>query len=136
MEKNIRVNLHAEICNKLNELYAKKNADYGNSFGETFNELGIISAITRMADKYHRICKLAVNGINSNEVKDEKIEDTLMDLANYSIMTLVELELNKTTKNNYRRICSRGETLKKETGINPYEDLSENDIKKMTEEII
>lgn len=28
------------------ELYAKKNKVYGDSFGETFSKLGIISAVT------------------------------------------------------------------------------------------
>lgn len=84
-----RFDKHAAICSKLTKIYSAKNTDYGNSFGETFKKLGIISAVTRMSDKMNRLETLAVN--HDAKVKDEKIEDTLMDMANYAIMTLIEL---------------------------------------------
>ena len=37
----------------------------------------------------NRIISLAVS--HEAQVKDEKIEDTLLDMANYAIMTLIEL---------------------------------------------
>lgn len=93
-----RYDKHATICTKLTEIYKAKNTDYGNSFGETFKKLGIISAVTRMSDKMNRLETLAVN--HDAKIKDEKIEDTLMDMANYAIMTLIELgyevETNET----------------------------------------
>ena len=79
----------SEICNELCNLYERKNKDYGNSFGKTYQNLGIISAVTRISDKYNRLCNL----VTSEEeicVKDESIEDTLKDLASYAIMTLIE----------------------------------------------
>lgn len=85
-----KISKHNEICKSLNELYAKKNHDYGDSFGETFKKLGIISAVTRITDKVNRLQSLCTK--EQQLVKDEKIEDTLMDLANYSILTLIELE--------------------------------------------
>lgn len=75
---------HKEICEKLNKIYEKKNHDYGDSFGETYNELGIISYITRMNDKMNRLKTLVKT---DNQVKDESVSDTLLDLANYAIMT-------------------------------------------------
>lgn len=84
-----KIEKHATICNKLNEIYKAKNHDYGDSFGETFKKLGIISAVTRISDKMNRLTSLATN--HDAQVKDEKIEDTLLDMANYAIMTLVEL---------------------------------------------
>lgn len=87
-----KITKHKEICERLNAVYAKKNHDYGDSFGETFRKLGIISAVTRITDKYNRICSLATK---PQLVKDESIEDTLLDMANYCIMTLIELEDNK-----------------------------------------
>lgn len=78
-----------EITDKLNTLYAKKNAAYDNSFSKTFNSLGIISAVTRISDKYNRLENLVKNSNIDN--LGESIEDTLMDLASYSIMTLMEL---------------------------------------------
>lgn len=78
-----------EIANDLGELYEKKNAAYGNSFGETYQKLGIISAVTRISDKYNRLCNLATNPDIDN--LGESLEDTLKDLASYCIMTLIEL---------------------------------------------
>ena len=78
-----------EIANDLGELYEKKNAAYGNSFGETYQKLGIISAVTRISDKYNRLCNIAINPDIDN--LGESLEDTLKDLAAYAIMTLIEL---------------------------------------------
>ena len=83
------IEIHMEICKKLNELYRVKNHDYGDSFGETFDKLGIISAVTRITDKVNRLQSLCTK---EQLVNDEKIEDTLMDAANYCIMTLIELK--------------------------------------------
>lgn len=82
---------HKQICEKLNEIYQAKNRDYGNSFGEMYKKLGIISAITRIGDKYNRLVSLGVKPESERRVKDETIKDTLMDLANYAIMTIIEL---------------------------------------------
>jgi hypothetical protein len=87
-----RIDRHREICNQLNKIYEKKNHDYGDRFGNTYEKLGIISAVTRITDKYNRLCSLATK---EAEVEDETIEDTLMDMANYCIMTLIEREREK-----------------------------------------
>lgn len=89
---------HEKICKELNEIYAKKNADYGNSFGDTFQKLGLISAVTRISDKCNRICNLAIKKSDEVKVKDEAIEDTLKDLANYCIMTLIEMQYVNITE--------------------------------------
>ena len=88
------VQLHKEICKELNQTYEKKNSDYGNSFGNTFEKLGIISAITRITDKYNRLVSLCTSE-KDRQVKDETISDTLLDMANYCIMTEMELRKNK-----------------------------------------
>lgn len=77
------------IADDLCELYEEKNKCYNNSFGRTFEQLGIISAVTRISDKYNRLCNLATNPNIDN--LGESIEDTLKDLASYAIMTLIEL---------------------------------------------
>lgn len=81
------------IASSLASLYERKNSDYGDSFGETFKKLGIISSITRMSDKLNRIISLTTK--KNQKVNDESIADTLMDLASYSIMTLIELGYGK-----------------------------------------
>ena len=84
-----KVTRHYAICQKLNQVYKAKNHDYGDSFGDTYKKLGIISAVTRLSYNMNRIISLAVS--HDAQVKDEKIEDTLLDMANYAIMTLIEL---------------------------------------------
>lgn len=51
-------------------------------------------ACIRLTDKLNRLCALTKN--QTQRVKDESIEDTLRDLANYSIMTLIELNRQKS----------------------------------------
>lgn len=90
-----RIERHFEIVTALNQLYASKNSDYGNSFGETYQKLGIISALTRISDKYNRLISLATKPEEERKVKDESIQDTLLDMANYCIMTVIEMEVEK-----------------------------------------
>lgn len=87
-----KVEQFRNIAKGLADLYERKNSDYGDSFGKTFQSLGIISAITRISDKYNRIVSLATN--KEQKVKDEAIEDTLRDMASYCIMTLIELGMS------------------------------------------
>lgn len=82
-----------EVLTKMNSLYEKKNHDYGDSFTKLCNEFGLVSPITRLSDKLERLKTLSKN---LNEVEDEKIEDTLLDLANYAVMTLVWLNNEKS----------------------------------------
>lgn len=81
---------HADICNSLHELYVKKNHDYGDSFHKSFIEEGMAMPRIRLGDKFNRFKTLSKN--EQQMVNDESIIDTLMDLANYSIMTILELE--------------------------------------------
>lgn len=79
------------IQDKLVNIYAKKNHDYGDSFNEGCNELGVGYAFSRIFDKTKRFQTLAKGIMNNNlsiEVQDETIEDTIMDLANYCMMYL------------------------------------------------
>jgi hypothetical protein len=85
---NDKVQIHSDICKALNEMYARKNHDYGDSFAKAREELGKDSILLRVFDKYQRL-KTLLKGAKQ-EVSDESIDDTLMDLANYCIMELVE----------------------------------------------
>lgn len=91
-----KIKMHKELCDELNKVYEKKNHDYGDSFGQTFNKLGIISAVTRITDKYNRLVSLCTKSEEKRKVKDESIEDTLLDMANYCMMTVIELRKNKS----------------------------------------
>ena len=79
---------HMAVCKELNEIYRHKNHDYGDSFHESWKGYGLTMAAIRIGDKYNRL-KTLVN--SDSEVQDETIRDTLMDLANYAIMTVMEI---------------------------------------------
>ena len=82
-----------DITEEMNALYELKNHDYGNSFSETFRKLGIISAATRMLDKMNRIVSLVTK--DQQKVNDESLRDTLIDIANYAVMTIMEIDKKK-----------------------------------------
>ena len=83
------------ICREMADLYDSKNWDYGDSFGKSFEEWGMTMPCIRLKDKLNRLCSLTKN--SSQRVQDESIEDTLKDLATYSVMTLIELRREKGT---------------------------------------
>ena len=74
------------------EMYALKNAKYGDSFGISVKKYGLISALTRMSDKFNRIETLILSCDNGTD--DESLIDSLQDLSNYANMTIIELEDN------------------------------------------
>ena len=86
-----KVQMHREICEEINDLYARKNHDYGDSFHQTFVEEGMAMARIRLGDKFNRFKTLSRFG--EQKVDDESIRDTLIDLANYAIMTVLEMEV-------------------------------------------
>lgn len=67
------------------ELYSKKNHDYGNSFDKGMDNIGMAYGVGRIYDKMNRLITLTKEKI---QVKDESIDDTLRDLACYSMMML------------------------------------------------
>ena len=87
-----KVQMHREICEENNDLYARKNHDYGDSFHQTFVEEGMAMARIRLGDKFNRFKTLSRN--EEQKVNDESIRDTLIDLANYAIMTVLEMEVS------------------------------------------
>ena len=82
-----------DYLESMKDLYLKKNHDYGDSVSKTFDEYGLVSFLVRMDDKMNRIKTL--NKIQDAAVRGEKIEDTLLDLANYAILALTEIEFRK-----------------------------------------
>ena len=90
-----RVAKFEQITTDMFELYKRKNADYGNSVAKTFDEWGLASFLVRMEDKLNRVTTLTKKQ-GEARIADEKIEDTLLDLANYSIMALIELDRAKS----------------------------------------
>ena len=67
------------------ELYSRKNHDYGNSFDKGMDNIGIAYGVGRIYDKMNRLITLTKK---EAQIKDESIDDTLRDLACYSMMML------------------------------------------------
>lgn len=91
---NNRIANYKKLQEGMLQTFVNKDSDYGDSFGKTFDKYGIVSALTRMSDKLNRIDNLtAINSRDSStKMKvDESIEDTLLDLANYAMLTYLEL---------------------------------------------
>ena len=77
-----------EIIEEMIQLYISKNKDYGNAFKQSYDEFGAIMAVIRINDKLNRFKTLIKQ---NSEVKTESIKDTLIDLANYAVMTIIEI---------------------------------------------
>ena len=77
-----------EITDYMYQIYEKKNADYGDSFSKTYDEFGLTASAIRINDKTERFKKLIKQDA---QVQDESIKDTLLDLANYAVLTLMEM---------------------------------------------
>ena len=75
-----------EITTEMANLYRQKNRGYGNSFSKLYDELGLVSAKVQIGHKYNRL-------LNTQE--DWEAKDTLIDMANYCIMTLMEIKKNE-----------------------------------------
>lgn len=99
------------ILADLNELYYRKNLDYGNAFGLGFREWGDVSYFVRASDKLNRFETL-VSQKQERMVQDETVLDTVEDLLNYTIMYGMETMLQKsplfhdeTTRTLHTKVC-------------------------------
>lgn len=78
------------LLNELDQTYTAKNHDYGNSFEQSLNEEGLAASRIRLGDKWNRFKFLSKNG--TSKVTSESLRDTLLDMANYCIMTVAWLD--------------------------------------------
>ena len=87
-----------ELVEEIASLHERKNQDYGdgNPFGNFLEarNLGVTpfkGVLVRLSDKWKRICTLSKKKDFQGQVKDESLEDTLMDNAVYSLIAIVLL---------------------------------------------
>lgn len=88
-EQNNSCVMHKKVCDELQDLYRRKNHDYGDSFHLSYVKWGLPMAAIRLEDKINRFETLIKD---ESEVKNESMRDTLVDLANYSILTIMEID--------------------------------------------
>ncbi len=74
------------IINDTRTIFINKNNDYGDAY----KDFGIIGLLARINEKIKRCLTITKTEIVYNN--DEKLKDTLQDLINYSILTMIELE--------------------------------------------
>ena len=78
-----------KLTGKMCETYVRKNHDYGNSFDRSLDRFGLVASVVRIGDKMNRIESLVQK---KAMVQDESIRDTLLDMANYAIMTVMWMD--------------------------------------------
>ena len=91
-----KLEIHASICDSIKDLYRRKNADYGDSFGKARKAVPNYT-LGKLYAKFSRYMNLSLAGEDTAQV-DESIDDTLMDMANYAIMELTERRLEREEK--------------------------------------
>ena len=79
---------HKDLCEELHQTYLAKNKDYGNAFSEQVQEYGQVVSLIRIEEKFKRFKQLVLT--EEQEVKDEKAFDTLLDMANYCLLSAME----------------------------------------------
>lgn len=82
------------IVKRMADTYRAKNADYGDSFGQSVKEFGYTAALVRMSDKFNRLKNLMRTDAEI-QVKDEAVKDTILDLACYAVMLAIEVEIRE-----------------------------------------
>jgi len=83
-----KLEIHKSLCDETHNLYEKKNSDYGDSFSQLRKRYPNFVCM-RLFEKLNRLDTIIQPGYEC-KVSDEKIEDTLMDIANYALMELTE----------------------------------------------
>ena len=81
--------LRESLYKEITELNTRKDRDYDRAFDKSFDEFGLVSAAIRLQDKLNRIKSFAKTG--SLLVTDESAEDSLIDLANYALKTIIAI---------------------------------------------
>lgn len=90
IEYNKQVEQFKSLTSDMIATYSRKNKDYGNSFSRMCREYGNTYPIIHLDEKLARIKAILLAG--DNAVKDETAIDSLLDLACYSLMTIMELQ--------------------------------------------
>lgn len=92
-----RENMYKNIVSDMTQVFLIKDKAYGSSTTDTFNKFGLTSYLVRLNDKLNRLTNLTLNpDISQN---DESIQDTLLDLANYCILALIDINQSDSNHN-------------------------------------
>lgn len=81
---------YEETLSELANTFFLKNERYGNSFTDTMEDYGLVASIVRITDKFNRMTTLFQN--RKLDCDDEPLKDTMLDMANYLIMTVAYMK--------------------------------------------
>ena len=93
-----KLRIHKELTDKIHHLYETKNMDYGDSMHPLFEEYGLTAFLVLFEIKINRIKSLQYKSSHY-----ESLKDSLMDLANYSLIALTEIQQLNNKRNNEKR---------------------------------
>lgn len=75
----------AELAESMVKLQERKNQDYGSAYYDNLEDEGLGAARIAIGNKFRRFKHLSMPGTDPQV--GEKLEDTLIDLAAYALMT-------------------------------------------------
>lgn len=81
---------YQNTLNQLSKTFKIKNERYGNSFTDTIDDYGLVASMVRLTDKFKRMTTLFKN--KELDSDDEPMLDTMLDMANYLIMTVAYMK--------------------------------------------
>lgn len=114
---------HDVLLRQIHDAYVKKNHDYGDSFSRSFEKYGIAAAMIRMEDKWNQLDNLT--GGAGQMIFDESVRGALLELADFAIMAVMELDRqNALEENTGGSILVNDEVPDSDSSVKP--DLPEN----------
>ena len=78
---------YGRILERMDDTHTRKNSDYGDAAYQGYKKFGDYYFMVQLHNKYQRLESLTINN-KTQQVKDESIDDTLLDMANYAVMYL------------------------------------------------
>ena len=90
LQNDINKEINLE-CNRLKELLIKKNEICDNSFFRNLDEYGNVLMCIRIEDKLNMLKQIVLQGANNGK-PNEELNDALIELANYTILSKIYLK--------------------------------------------
>ena len=89
----------------MRDIFAAKRKDYGPSTEHLYEKFGPLAMYIKLHDKMSRLENLLGKNIEPSVI-DESVIDTLLDLANYALITIIEMHKQKEKYDNGEEIHS------------------------------
>ena len=78
---------YSNILKRMDDTHTRKNNDYGDAAYQGYKKYGDYYFMVQLHNKLSRLESLTI-GNKTQQVKEESIDDTLLDMANYAVMYL------------------------------------------------